>query len=169
MTSPKDVTSIVRENLHLVFGEADPEKRLAELSRLWVPSSKSLFIDPLGLFRGHEAINNLISSLHAQYPGMAFTELGKHIHIPWQDLNIFCRWLPCFLVNCSLHWITLWKRPSSDLVSEWRWGLPCCKATVGIWSSRKRPRDYRRRCRNSSGRKDGETVHLSQWVKRKGR
>ncbi|KAJ5443930.1 uncharacterized protein N7458_007802 [Penicillium daleae] len=76
MTSPKDVTSIVRENLHLVFGEADPEKRLAELSRLWVPSSKSLFIDPLGLFRGHEAINNLISSLHAQYPGMAFTELG---------------------------------------------------------------------------------------------
>ena len=96
MTSHKDVTSVVRENLHLVFGEKDPGKRLAELSRLWVPSSKSLFIDPLGLFRGHEAINNLISSLHTQYPGMAFTELGKHIHIPWQDLNIFLSMAPVF-------------------------------------------------------------------------
>ena len=81
MTSPEDVTSIVRENLHLVFGEEDPEKRLSELSRLWVPSSKSLFIDPLGLFRGYEAISNLISSLQAQYPGMIFTELGKHVYI----------------------------------------------------------------------------------------
>lgn len=81
MTSSKDVSLIVRENLHLVFGEVDPDKRLKELSRLWAHSSKSLFIDPLGLFCGHKAISNLIGSLLAQYPGMVFTELGKALYI----------------------------------------------------------------------------------------
>lgn len=97
MTSSKDVNTIVRENLHLVFGERDPDKRLTTLSRLWVPSSKSLFIDTLGLFCGHEAISNLISSLHARYPGMVFTELGKAFYFHYFNIFVFGR-LPFFRV-----------------------------------------------------------------------
>jgi hypothetical protein len=77
MTSPTTISKIVQENLHAVFGEEDPQKRLSVLARLWVPSTESLFIDPLGLFHGHDAISGIISSLHAQYPGMIFSELGK--------------------------------------------------------------------------------------------
>ncbi|KAH8810929.1 hypothetical protein F5884DRAFT_897452 [Xylogone sp. PMI_703] len=77
MTSSTTVTKLVQENLREVFGESDPKKRLSALSRLWVPSSESLFVDPLGVFRSHEAISDLVGSLHVQYPGMAFSERGE--------------------------------------------------------------------------------------------
>jgi len=76
MTTSTVVTKILQDNLYLIFGESDPEKRLVALSQLWVPSSNSLFIDPLGIFRSHQAISDLVGSLHKENQGWEFKETG---------------------------------------------------------------------------------------------
>lgn len=76
MTSSSTVSKISLDNLHLVFDEPDPAKRLAELSRLWVQSPDCMFIDPEGVYRSHEAISDVSGALQKRYPGAVFTELG---------------------------------------------------------------------------------------------
>jgi hypothetical protein len=74
MTSDESITQLVRDNLYLVFGETNLEKRLAALSRLWVEDC--LFVDPMGIFRTHGDISNLITSLQSENRGKVFMELG---------------------------------------------------------------------------------------------
>lgn len=76
MTTSTAIAKFLQDNLYSVFAETDPPKRLAAMSRLWVPSSESLFVDPIGLFRSHDAISDLIDTLQKKHPGMVFTELG---------------------------------------------------------------------------------------------
>jgi hypothetical protein len=79
MTTPSEqtVTQLLSDNLFLVFGERDTEKRLFAISRLWFPSGQCRFIDPEGVFRNHKNISDFADGLLVANPGKLFTELGK--------------------------------------------------------------------------------------------
>lgn len=77
MTTKDQAIQLTKENLHSVFGEKDTQKRLQKLSELWVPDSEALFIDPLGAFKSHKAISDMVSRLQESGPGQVFTELSK--------------------------------------------------------------------------------------------
>jgi hypothetical protein len=57
--------------MHRVFDETDLDKRKAAIADLWVEDG--LFIDPVGVFRGHEAISTAVDGLHETIPGSLFT------------------------------------------------------------------------------------------------
>jgi hypothetical protein len=77
MSSTEAVSKLLQDNLFLVFGEADREKRWAALTQLWVADTECLFIDPIGVFRTHKDISNLIDTILEQNTGKVFTVRGK--------------------------------------------------------------------------------------------
>lgn len=77
MTTKERAIKITKENLHLVFGETSAPKRLEKISELYVPS-EVLFVDPMGVFKTHEAISDVVTNLQAMGPGQVFSELGEH-------------------------------------------------------------------------------------------
>ena len=73
MASTTEV-KLLQDNLILVFGEPDQQKRLTKMSELW--TLDCVFVDPAGAFRGYEEISRLIGSLQDQNPGKIFTKRG---------------------------------------------------------------------------------------------
>ena len=120
MTSSSTVSKISLDNLHLVFDELDPAKRLAELSRLWVPSPDCMFIDPEGVYRSHEAVSDVTGALQKRYPGAVFTELGNQASplLNGLELIIGARIGPVEVIN---------EAPDEDIRIArlpWRYGKP---------------------------------------------
>ena len=68
------VSELLRQNLHEVFSQHDPEKRKAAIARLW--SADAVFVDPDGQFRGAASVDAAIEKLQKQFPNFVFTE-GK--------------------------------------------------------------------------------------------
>jgi hypothetical protein len=77
MTTTDVVIKLLQDNLHLIFGEPDEEKRLAQLNRVWYPDSECLFIDPMGIFSTHKSISDLAAGLQASSVGSVFTQIGS--------------------------------------------------------------------------------------------
>ena len=77
MTSKSRAIAITTENLTLVFGETDASKRKQKLTDLWYGDNEVLFIDPLGVFKTHEAILGLIEKLLAMGVGLEFSAIGE--------------------------------------------------------------------------------------------
>ncbi|KAF2105494.1 hypothetical protein BDV96DRAFT_608191 [Lophiotrema nucula] len=63
MTTKSRAIEITTQNLTLIFGESDALERKQKLEELWFPPNEVLFIDPLGAFKTHEAIEELIVKL----------------------------------------------------------------------------------------------------------
>jgi hypothetical protein len=77
MTTKDKAIQLTKDNLHLVFGETSAPKRLEKIGELYVPSSEALFVDPMGVFKTHEAISDMVAKLQALGPGQVFTEIGE--------------------------------------------------------------------------------------------
>jgi hypothetical protein len=73
MSSTQEVSTILEDNLFQVFGEANHDKRLAALAKLWTADSDCLFIDPMGVFRTHNDISTFIGKLQEKHDGKIFT------------------------------------------------------------------------------------------------
>jgi lauroyl/myristoyl acyltransferase len=81
MTTKDKVIQLTKDNLQRVFGETSAPKRLEMIRELWVPSSEALFVDPLGVFKSHEAISDMVVKIQAINPGQGFTEIGESSYI----------------------------------------------------------------------------------------
>lgn len=70
-----DYDGLMRENLVRVFGERDPDKRLAAIQDLY--AEDAVLNEPHASAKGHAAINDAVSSLLAGLqPGFAFRATG---------------------------------------------------------------------------------------------
>lgn len=77
MTSQETAIALTKSNLHAIFSEKDITKRLQAISSLWV-SLDALFIDPLGVFKSHQAISDMVDKIQSMGgPEDVFTELSE--------------------------------------------------------------------------------------------
>jgi hypothetical protein len=71
---PDTIETLVKRNLHEVFGERDATKRRQAIAKLW--TEDCLFIDHSGKTRGHDELDRAASVLQERLPGYVFSELG---------------------------------------------------------------------------------------------
>jgi hypothetical protein len=71
---PDTIETLIKRNLHEVFGERDTKKRRQAIAELW--TEDCLFIDHSGKTRGHDELDRAVSVLQERFPGYVFTELG---------------------------------------------------------------------------------------------
>jgi hypothetical protein len=71
---PDAIETLIKRNLHEVFGERDAKKRRQAIAALW--TEDCLFIDHSGKTRGHDELDRAVSVLQARLPGYVFSELG---------------------------------------------------------------------------------------------
>ena len=68
------IETLLRENLHGVFGEHDAQKRRNNIARLW--AEDGVFIDHNSRYEGHSGIDHAAVWLIEKFPDFAFTERG---------------------------------------------------------------------------------------------
>jgi len=56
------------------WNEALPDARRRLVEDTWTPDAE--YVDPLSEARGHDAINDTIGAVQAQFPGLVFTQVG---------------------------------------------------------------------------------------------
>lgn len=77
MASTKEsVIALTRLTLFTAFAEKDATKRLSMIKDSWVPSGDCLFIDPSGVYKTHESINDMVSNLQKIIDGHELRELS---------------------------------------------------------------------------------------------
>jgi len=76
----RTIETLLRENLHGVFGEHDIQKRRTNIARLW--AEDGVFIDHNARYEGHSNIDQAASKLVEKFPNFVFTERGE-----LQELN----------------------------------------------------------------------------------
>ncbi len=69
------VVTLLKSNLHEVFGQRDRAKRRDAMATLW--RSDGVFVDPMGRFVGYDAIDDIIEQILAKFPTFVFKELGE--------------------------------------------------------------------------------------------
>ena len=70
---PDTTETLIKRNLHEVFGERDAEKRREAIAQLW--TEDCVFIDHNGKIRGRDAVDRAVAVLHQRLPGYVFNEL----------------------------------------------------------------------------------------------
>ena len=70
---PDTIETLIKRNLHEVFGERDVQKRRKAIAQLW--TEDCVFIDHSGKASGRDALDRAIATLHERLPGYAFSEL----------------------------------------------------------------------------------------------
>jgi SnoaL-like domain len=70
---PDTIETLIKRNLHEVFGERDAQKRRKAIAQLW--TEDCIFIDHSGKTRGRDALDRAIATLHERLPGYVFSEL----------------------------------------------------------------------------------------------
>jgi hypothetical protein len=71
---PNAIETLLKQNLHAVFGGREREKRQASIATLW--EEDGVFIDPDGVHAGHAAIDEAASNLQRRFPDFVFSEIG---------------------------------------------------------------------------------------------
>jgi SnoaL-like domain len=69
------VEEILGRNLHEVFNGLDAEMRRAAVRELWCRDC--VFVDPEGIHRGTEAIQQSVAELRERFPGFVFSAVGR--------------------------------------------------------------------------------------------
>ena len=69
------IETLLRENIHGVFGEADAQKRRANIARLW--AEDGVFVDHNSRYEGHSGIELAAGGLTKKFPNFIFTERGE--------------------------------------------------------------------------------------------
>jgi hypothetical protein len=72
MTTIEQAQSAVKDNLYLIFGEEDVDKRKEAIKRLWVDSNQAVIVTPEGVFHGHESISKCVDAVLAKFAGWKF-------------------------------------------------------------------------------------------------
>ena len=72
---PRTIETLLRENLHGVFGEHDIQKRQSNIARLW--AEDGVFVDHNSRYEGHSTIDHAASKLVETFPNFVFTEGGE--------------------------------------------------------------------------------------------
>ena len=70
---PDIIETLIKRNLHEVFGERDAKKRRQAIAELW--TEDCLFIDHSGKSRGHDELDRAVAVVHQRLPGYVFSEL----------------------------------------------------------------------------------------------
>ena len=70
---PDTIETLIKRNLHEVFGERDLQKRGRAIAQLW--TEDCIFIDHSGKTSGREALDRAVATLHERLPGYVFSEL----------------------------------------------------------------------------------------------
>ena len=68
-----DIEQLVTRYLD-TWNETDPAKRRAEIDAVW--AGDALYIDPLAVAEGREAIDATIAAVQGQFPGLVFRLAG---------------------------------------------------------------------------------------------
>ena len=76
MTTIEQAQSVVKDNLYLIFGEEDVDKRNEAIKRLWVDSSEMLFAASEGVFHSHEGLSKCVDAIVAKFKGWKFQHTG---------------------------------------------------------------------------------------------
>ena len=71
----RTIETLLRENLHGVFGEHDIQKRRSNIARLW--AEDGVFVDHNSRYEGHSSIDHEASKLVEKFPNFVFTEGGE--------------------------------------------------------------------------------------------
>ncbi|GAA5154191.1 nuclear transport factor 2 family protein [Amycolatopsis dongchuanensis] len=79
-----EIESLMKANLHEVFGERDPRRRAAAVERTYAEGV--VFADPEEVVVGREAIHAKAQRLLDEAPGFVFSEAGP-IHVN-HDLGV---------------------------------------------------------------------------------
>jgi hypothetical protein len=69
------IETLLRENLHGVFGELDIRKRQSNIARLW--AEDGVFVDHNSRYEGHSNVDHAASKLVERFPTFVFTERGE--------------------------------------------------------------------------------------------
>jgi hypothetical protein len=70
---PDTIETLIKRNLHEVFGERDVQKRRRAIAELW--TEDCAFIDHSGKTSGRDALDRAVATLHTRLPGYVFSEL----------------------------------------------------------------------------------------------
>jgi SnoaL-like domain len=70
---PDSIETLLKRNLHEVFGERDAKKRRLAIAQLW--TEDCVFIDHGGKTSGHDELDRAVAVLHERLPGYVFNEL----------------------------------------------------------------------------------------------
>lgn len=71
---PDTIETVIKRNLHEVFGEQDAGKRRKAIAELW--TEDCVFIDHNGQTTGRQELDRGVATLHETLPGYVFTERG---------------------------------------------------------------------------------------------
>jgi hypothetical protein len=74
------IETLLRENIHGVFGEPNAEKRNKAIARLW--ADDGVFVDHNDRYEGHARIARAADGLAKKFPNFIFTERGEIVAIP---------------------------------------------------------------------------------------
>jgi hypothetical protein len=74
------IETLLRENIHGVFGEPDAEKRSKAIAILW--ADDGVFVDHNDRYEGHARIALAADGLAKKFPNFIFTERGEIVAIP---------------------------------------------------------------------------------------
>ena len=72
---PDTIETVIKRNLHEVFGEQDARKRREAIAQLW--TEDCVFIDHNGKSHGRDELDRAVAVLHERLPGRVFNELGS--------------------------------------------------------------------------------------------
>jgi len=81
------ISTLLRRNLHDVFGENDPVRRRAAIDELL--TEDCAFYEPKGVYRGRDEINHIAGEIKATHPEFRYQpisepeELGNGGRIQW--------------------------------------------------------------------------------------
>jgi hypothetical protein len=70
---PDTIETLIKRNLHEVFGERDAKKRREAIAQLW--TEDCVFIDHSGKSHGRDELDRAVAVLHQRLPGYVFSEL----------------------------------------------------------------------------------------------
>src|SRR5438876_10633467 len=70
---PDTIDTLIKRNLHEVFGERDAKKRRKAIAQLW--TEDCVFIDHSGKSHGRYELDRAVAALHQRLPGYVFSEL----------------------------------------------------------------------------------------------
>jgi hypothetical protein len=68
------IETLLKRNLHEVFGQRDPARRAAAIEALFTPDC--VFSDPHGHYVGRAALDDAVIALQERFSGPAFSEIG---------------------------------------------------------------------------------------------
>ena len=70
---PDTIQTLIKRNLHEVFGERDAKKRREAIAQLW--TEDCVFIDHSGKSHGRDELDRAVAELHQRFADYVFSEL----------------------------------------------------------------------------------------------